>query len=200
MFRLCTLASILAISGCYGGEERSQTIWVVTHFELNRDAFKALEEALLSDPDVESVIACPKAGDRSCFIRVEPASAEELAHEAKFEPLIQALNFPRSVFFERRGENIFHIPNMGASTKGDYDIYATLWLRSERTPDMPLCIHYTPIGYRYECRIELDESWSLEWTGPNMKMFRACHDYEISRDEFNKCIGELEAEALEQEP
>ena len=199
MFRLCTLASILAISGCYGGEERSQTIWVVTHFELNRDAFKTLETALLSDPDVRFSFACPERDGQDCIIRPEPPSAEQIAHEAKFEPLLQALNFSGYVFFERKDGNTFYLPSMGASTKGDYEINAATWLRPERTSDMPLCVDYTPIGYRYACRIELDESWSLEWTGANMKMFRACHDYEISRDAFNKCIDELEVEALEQE-
>ncbi|MEM1152300.1 MAG: hypothetical protein AAGI03_17435 [Pseudomonadota bacterium] len=191
-----SVISIPILAACFGGPKEPQTLWAVSHWKSNVEAFKILERELLADDGVQGIFACPQPGDESCFMRPKEPDEVRLAYEAKYQPLLRDLNFPGPVFFDRKNETDFWLPNMGASRTGPYDIHAALWLRPNRADDKVDCKGYEPQGFRYDCRIVLDETWSLEWRGADLGMFATCNYDGIEREDFEACIQKLEAEQL----
>ena len=199
------------LSGCDRLPLEYKEALLVQHFEKNQAAFKALEQTLLHDPDVISVFACPT--EKECFIRFEEPTAEQLLHEEKYVPMLRALGFVGPVFFDRKSNGSFKIPNASTAKKGPYGLLANLWLRPNQPSNLPSCDGYSPSTYWYDCQVDLDGDWTIEWHGTNEEIFNVCFeklwdqqcDIPFSEDSFtdpcrDRCIAEEIAKLRSDQP
>jgi len=184
---------------------------LVQHFEKNQAAFKALEQTLLDDPGVISVIACPT--EKECFIRPEEPTDEQLIYEKKYVPILRALGFIGPIFFNRKSNGSFEFPNTSIARKGPYGLVASLWLRPNQPSTLPSCGDYSPNTYSYGCQVDLDGDWTIVWEGLNDDILSVCVekkldqrcDIPFSEDSFtdpcfDRCIAEEEAKLRSGQP
>jgi len=199
------------LSGCDRLPLEYKEALLVQHFEKNQATFKALEQALLNDPDVMSVFACPT--EKECFIRLEEPTAEQLVHEEKYVPMLRALGFVGPVFFDRKSNGSFTIPNASTARKGPYGLLASLRLRPNQPSTLPSCDGYSPSTYWYKCQVELGGDWTIQWQGLNDDILDVCIakrwdqlcDIPFSENSptdpcFDRCIAEEEAKLRSDQP